>query len=73
MKDIGKKIEEAVTESYKKIENGVVDGYTKVEESVVEGYSKVEEKFIGAFLTREGETPQQARERLKNKLDQEEK
>lgn len=49
------KIAEAVTGGYKKIEHGVVEGYTKIEDT-----------FIDRFLTKEGETVDQARERLKN-------
>lgn len=50
-----KKISESVTEGYKKIETGVVDGYTKIED-----------KFVDAFLTKDGETVEEAKNRLKN-------
>lgn len=59
------KIAEAVTGGYKKIESGVVGGYKKIEEGVVSGYTKIEDKFIDQFLTREGETVEEARRRLK--------
>lgn len=59
------KIAEAVTGGYKKIETGVVEGYKKIEDGVVEGYTKIEDKFIDRFLTREGETVEEARKRLK--------
>ena len=42
----------------KKIENGVVSGYTKLED-----------KFVDAYLTKEGETVEQSKARLKNKKD----
>ena len=60
------KIAEAVTGSYKKIEQGVVEGYKKIEHGIVGAYSKVEDRFIDAYLTRENETPEEARIRLKS-------
>lgn len=61
------KIAKSVTDGYKKIETGVVEGYHKIEDGVVSGYTKIEDKFIDQFLTREGETVEDARERLKGK------
>ena len=61
------KIANSVTDGYKKIENGVVEGYKKIEKGVTDGYTKIEDKFVSAYLTREGETVEQAKERLKNK------
>ena len=60
------KIAETVSGGYKKIEKGVVDGYKKIEQGVVGGYSKIEDKFIDTYLTREGESLEEAKERLKN-------
>lgn len=48
------KIAEAVTGSYKKLENAVVKGYTKIED-----------KFVDQYLTRDGETVEEAKKRLK--------
>ena len=59
------KIAEAVTGGYKKIEKGVVDGYKKIEQGVVSGYTKVEDKFVAAYLKKDGETVEEAKERLK--------
>lgn len=59
------KIAEAVTGGYKKIEKGVVSGYKKVEKGVLDGYTKIEDKFVGAYLTKEGETVEEAKARLK--------
>lgn len=61
------KIAEAVTDGYKKIEKGVVDGYKKIEQGVVAGYTKIEDKFVDAYLTKDGETVEEAKKRLKNK------
>lgn len=65
--EANRKIAETVTDGYKKIEGGVVDGYRKIETGVVGGYTKIEDRFIDQFLTREGETVEDARKRLKSK------
>ena len=60
------KIAEAVTDGYKKIEKGVVDGYKKIEHGVVSGYTKIEDKFVDTYLTKDGESVEDAKARLKN-------
>ena len=60
------KIAEVVTDGYKKIEKGVVGGYKKIEQGVVAGYTKIEDKFVDAYLTRKGETVEEAKARLKS-------
>jgi uncharacterized protein YutE (UPF0331/DUF86 family) len=42
-----------------------VDGYKKIEKAVVTGYTKIEDKFVDSFLTKDGETVEEAKERLK--------
>ena len=64
--EINEKIADAAVGSYKKIESAVVDGYTKIENSVVGGYSKIEDKFVEKYLTHDGETVEEAKERLKS-------
>ncbi len=64
----GKGVEMAkskLVKGYKKIENGVVSGYKKVERGVVAGYTKIEDKFVDAYLTKDGETVEEAKARLK--------
>ena len=61
------KIAEVVVDGYKKIEKGVVDGYKKIEQGVVGGYTKIEDKFVDAYLTKDGETVEEAKARLKSK------
>lgn len=58
------KIAEEVIGGYKKIEEGVVGGYKKVEEGAVGGFNKMVDKFVDNFLTREGESVEEARARL---------
>ena len=60
------KTAEAVTGGYKKIEEGVVGGYKKIEQGVVGGFTKIEDKFVDAYLTKDGETVEEAKARLKN-------
>lgn len=59
------KIADAVVGGYKKVEDTVVGGYKKVEGAVVKGYTKIEDKFVDQYLTRDGETVEEAKERLK--------
>lgn len=59
------KIAEHVVSGYKKIEDGVVHGYQKVEDSVVGEFTKISDKFVDSFLTKEGESVEEAKKRLK--------
>ena len=47
-----------------KIAEKVVSGYKKIEEGAVSGFNKVADKFVDSFLTKDGETVEEARERL---------
>ena len=58
------KIEEGVVTGYKQIEEGVVTGYKKIESGVVDGFNKMTDKFVGKFLTRDGETVEEAKARI---------
>ncbi len=61
------KTEETVVDTYQKIEDTVVGGYQKVEDTFVGAYKKVEDHFVGKFFTKEGETVEEAKERLAKK------
>lgn len=61
---VNEKIAETVVEGYQKIEDGVVGGYKKIEEGVVGGFNRMTDRFVDSFLTKEGETVEQARERI---------
>ena len=54
-----------LVETNKKIEKTVIGGYQKIEDTVVNGYKKIEDKFVDAFLKKDGETIEDAKERLK--------
>ena len=60
-----KKIERVVVGGYKKIEETVVGGYKGIENAVVGGYQKIEDGFVDRDLTRDGETVEEAKQRLK--------
>lgn len=47
-----------------KIADGVVQGYQKIENGVVGSFQKISDKFVGTFLTREGESLEDAKARL---------
>lgn len=47
-----------------KIAESVVGGYKKIEEGAVEGFQKIADKFVDEFLTKEGETVEEAHRRL---------
>lgn len=59
-----KVIEGAAVGGYKAIENAVVGGYKKVENAFVNGWEKVEETCVDVIFRREGETTQEAIERI---------
>ncbi len=47
-----------------KIAEGVVEGYKKIAEGAVGGFNKIADKFVDNFLTKEGESVEEAKERL---------
>ena len=59
-----KKIAEGVVKGYQKIEEGVVGGYQKLECGVVSGFTRMTDSFVEQFLTKEGESVRDAKERL---------
>lgn len=52
-----------------KIADVVVGTYKKIETGVVKSYTKVEDKFVDAFLTKDGETVEEAKKRLKKEQE----
>ena len=58
------KIAKKVTGGYKKIEEGVVGGYKKIEEGAVGGFTKISYSFVDEFLTKDGESVEEAKMRL---------
>lgn len=58
------KIEERAVGTYKQIEQGVVGGYKSIEQGVVGGFQKISDGFVDQFLTKEGESIEDAKKRL---------
>lgn len=59
------KIAEHVTHGFQKMCNSIVGGYKAIENGVVSCYTKIENGFVDHFLTREGETVEEAKKRLR--------
>ena len=64
LKNVNGEIAETITSGFQKIEDGVVAGYKKIEAGAVGGFQKVEDWFVAKYLTHEGETVEEAKERL---------
>lgn len=62
--EANEKIAEGVVGGYKKIEEGVVGGYKKIEEGAVNGFNRIADKFVDNFLTKEGESVEEAKARM---------
>lgn len=62
--EANEKIAESVVKGYKKIEDGVVGSYKKIETGVVEGFGKVTDKCVEVLFAKEGESVEDAKERL---------
>ncbi len=63
--DVRKAVEHGVVDAYQKIEDGVVGAYKKVETGAVDTYTKVENFFVDKLFTREGESVEDAKSRLR--------
>lgn len=48
-----------------KIAKCVTNGFQKIQDTVVGGYTKIEDKFVAQYLIHEGESVDEAKERLK--------
>lgn len=48
-----------------KIAEKVVDTFEKIESTVVGGYTKIEDTFVARYLTKDGETVEEAKQRLR--------
>ena len=53
-----------LVEINEKIAEKVVGGYKKIEEGAVGGFNRIADNFVDNFLTKEGESVEEARERL---------
>ena len=69
LKTMNKKIEDGVLNSYKAIEKGTVGAYKSIENAVVGTYKRIEDNFVDTFLREDGESVQEAKERINNQLN----
>lgn len=47
----------------------VEEAYQKIEDTVVSGYTKIEDAFVDRYLTKGGETVEEAKKRLKQEQE----
>lgn len=59
-----------IVKANEKISEKVTGAYKKIEDSVVGTYTKIEDKFIDRYLTKDGETVEDAKKRLKEENKQ---
>lgn len=50
-----------------KIAEKVIGTYQKIEDTVVGGYNKIEDAFVDRYLTKDGETVEEAKKRFTTK------
>ncbi len=53
-----------IIKANEKIAEKVVGTFEKIEDSVVGGYTKIEDAFVDRYLTKNGETIEEAKARL---------
>lgn len=59
-----------IVKANEKIAEKVTDGFKKISDTVVGGYTKIEDAFVDRYLTKDGETVQEAKERLKKEQEE---
>lgn len=64
-----KKIEKGVVGGYNAIENSVVGSYKAVENGFVKAFTNISDGFVDYFFTRDGETVEQAKNRMKQEAE----
>lgn len=54
-----------IIKANEKIAEKVVGAFGKIEDTVVGGYTKIEDAFVDRYLTKDGETIEEAKKRLR--------
>lgn len=54
-----------IVKANQKIANKVTNGFQKMTDTVVDGYTKIEDKFVDMYLTKDGESIEEEKKRLK--------
>ena len=62
---MGGQMKPKIVEANEKIAEDVTTGFQKIQDGVVNEFSKIEDSFISRYLLREGESLDEAKERLK--------
>ena len=68
---VNEKIADEVVSDYKKIEDGVVSTYKKIEDGFVDGFNKISDRFVENYLTKDGESVDEAKVRLNQEKNKE--
>lgn len=55
-----------LVQANRNIAQSVTSGFQKMSDTVVGGYTKIEDKFVDQYLTKDNETIEEAKVRLKN-------
>lgn len=58
-----------IVKANEKIAEKVTGGFKKISDTVVGGYTKIEDAFVDRYLTRDGETVEEAKERIKKEQE----
>lgn len=53
----------------KKLKKRLIGTFKEIENTVVSGYTKIEDSFVDRYLTKEGETVEEAKKRLKQEQE----
>lgn len=67
---VNEKIADEIVSDYKKIEDGVVSTYKKIENGFVDGFNKISDRFVESYLTKDGESVDEAKARLNQEKKQ---
>lgn len=59
-----------LVETNEKIAEKVMGTYQKIEDTVVGGYTMIEDAFVARYLTKDGETVEAAKKRLRQENEQ---
>lgn len=58
-----------IVKANEKIAEKVTGGFKKISDTVVGGYTKIEDAFVDRYLTRDGETVEEAKKRIKKEQE----
>lgn len=58
-----------IVKANEKITEKVTDSFKKISDAVVGGYTKIEDAFVDRYLTKDGETVEEAKERIKKEQE----